>query len=88
MKLDRLSGGGWLLRLGGHQIVLSGDELDELAQSLAFRLESHGFTDRSGLSLSVSADDKANIHIAYADEIPDLIEELKEFVPDYMKETK
>ena len=86
MNLDRLSGEDWLLRLSGHQIVLSGDELDKLAELVAFRLGNYGLVSESGVSLALSEDLKRTVHLCFTDEIPELIGELKEFMPEYMKE--
>lgn len=68
--------------------MLDGNDLDKLAQLLAFRLDSRGITDKCGVSLSVSPDDSAHVHICFSDEIPALIEQLQEMLPEYMKETK
>lgn len=76
MNLEALRNGRWLLEFSGDVHVLSGEELDELAELLIFRVKGVLSRDPDG-GLSLIGVGGNGVHVAFSDEADELLDSLR-----------
>jgi len=83
-KVDHLRiSNRWLVEVGEYDLILSDQEITDLAQALAFRLDVHR-VESAGSGIVAQVGHDSYVHLCFSDEADEFVRQVREAERDFL----